>query len=293
MSRAPLPPGVISFTDHMTSAELLAFALRVETWGYDSLWVPELYGREPLATCGYLLAHTTRLKIATGVAVLYARDALTAAQGRRTLGELGEGRFMMGLGVSHPDLIAPRGLVWVPPVELATRYLQAMEKADLMSPAPARPVPTFLAGHGPKLLRVAAEHADGSHMYLVTPERARLGREILGETKQLRVCLLSCLCDDPAAALAALRRTLAFYIQLPAYHRQWAQSGFEPGDWSDGGSDRLVDHLFAWGSREQIEARMVDYYAAGADQVILAPIPPREGASPPDEALLEAMAPAR
>ncbi len=292
MTQSTLPLGVITFTDAMRGPELLAFAERLEAWGYDSLWIPELYGREPIATCGYLLAKTTRLKLATGVAILYARGALTAAQARRTLGEFGEGRFLMGLGVSHPDLIAPRGVAWEPPVELATRYLEAMEKADCTGPAPARPVPTFLAAHGPKLLRVAAEHADGAHMYLVTPERTRLGREILGEAKELRVCLLTCLCDDPEVARAALRRTLAFYIHFPAYHRQWAQSGFDASDWQDGGSDRLVDHLFAWGDRERIAARVEEHLAAGANQVLLSGVPPEPGAVGPDLALLETMAPA-
>ncbi len=61
MSRPTLPLGVITFTDTMRRPELLDFAARLETWGYDSLWIPELFGREPIATCGFLLARTTRL----------------------------------------------------------------------------------------------------------------------------------------------------------------------------------------------------------------------------------------
>ncbi len=288
-----LPLGVITFTDTMTRQAMSSFALELEDLGYESLWIPELFGREPIATCGYLLAQTSRLKIATGIAVLYARGAYTAGQARHTLGELGGGRFLMGLGVSHPDLVAPRDVAWEPPVEKAIAYLQAMEKVEPQSPAPAERVPTLLAAHGPKLLRVAAEYADGAHMYLVTPERVRLGREILGPEKQLRACVLSCMCDDLERARATARKMLAFYIRFPAYHRQWRQSGFDESDWQGAGSDRLVDHIFALGSRDALLERYAEYIEAGANQVLVSTVSPREDVTGPDLEALRALAPGK
>jgi len=288
---AKLPLGVLAFNDGLSGTELVRFASQLEEWGYESFWIPEVFGREPLATAGYLLARTARIRIATGIAVIWVRDPVAMAQARRTLAELAEGRFALGIGVSHPALVEPRGHTWSPPVERLEQYLDAMEKAELQSPAPAQPAPLYLAAHGPKLLQVARERCDGAFLYLVPPERARFARERLGTDKELRVVLISCLCEDADTGRRAARRALSFYLGFPAYHRMWRALGYEPADWESGGSDRLVDALIAWGGRERIGARIRAHLEAGADQVLLYPLAPadRGPAMPMD--LLEALAP--
>src|SRR5215470_16564254 len=172
--------GLLCSTDHLAAPQLAELAVELERLGFDALWLPELLGREPIATAGWLIAKTTRIGVGTGIANVYARDAMAAAQARRTLAELSGGRFTLGLGVSHPPIAAMRGHDWTPPVTKVRHYLDALERAQVQSPAPAAPAPVVLAGHGPKLLRLAAERADGSHTYLVTPEHSKSARAILG-----------------------------------------------------------------------------------------------------------------
>lgn len=264
--------GLLAFTDHLPARDLAAIAQELEAWGYDSLWIPEIFGREPFATAGYLAARTTRIGLATGIANVYARDAVAAAQGRLTLAELSDGRFTLGLGVSHPPIAAARGHAWVAPVAKLRAYLDAMAAAQMQTPGAPVAAPVVIAGHGPKLLALAAERADGAHTYLVTPEHTRRARAILGPAKSLRVVLPMLGEPDRARALEAARAALALYLPFAAYHRVWGALGFDASDWSGRMSDRLIDAVTACGTPERIRARAQEYLDAGASHVVLSPI---------------------
>lgn len=284
-------PSVIFFTDGLDARALEDFALRLEELGYESLWVPEFFGREPFSTVSFLLARTTRLKIATGIANVYARNALVAAQVRQTLGELSAGRFVLGLGVSHPPMAEAHGLEWVPPVRKMREYLDTLDNTKVASPEPAVPAPIWLAAHGPGLLRLAAARADGANTYLMPPPHTQQARELLGPDKRLNVVVPSCLCEDENLARRIGRKALSIYLPLPAYQRQWQQWGFTAADLEDGGSDRLVDGLIAWGDEAKIRERMDEHLAAGASHIAVSPLNP-EGQGPrPHWKLLEALAP--
>ena len=98
--------GVWAWLDHLSAPEAAAFARQLEEWGYGALWIPEAVGRDPFALIGYLSARTERLVLATGIASIYARDALTMRAVRETLGEASQGRFVLGLGVSHAPMVS-------------------------------------------------------------------------------------------------------------------------------------------------------------------------------------------
>ena len=121
--------GLLCSTDHLAAPQLAELAQELERIGFESLWLPELLGREPIATAGWVIAKTTRIGVGTGIANVYARDALAAAQARRTLAELSGGRFTLGLGVSHPPIAAMRGHDWLPPVRKVRAYLDAIARA--------------------------------------------------------------------------------------------------------------------------------------------------------------------
>src|ERR1051326_5775944 len=97
--------GVWFFLDAMKAPDSAAFAQNVERLGYSALWIPEAAGREPFAHGGFLLANTKTLILATGIANIWARDPLAMAAASRTLAELSEGRFVLGIGVSHGPLV--------------------------------------------------------------------------------------------------------------------------------------------------------------------------------------------
>ena len=97
--------GVWAATDGLSAPDTAAFARRVEAWGYGALWFPEAVGREAFSASAWLLANTSKLIIASGIANIYARDACSAAAARQGLCEQSGGRFLLGLGVSHIPLV--------------------------------------------------------------------------------------------------------------------------------------------------------------------------------------------
>src|SRR5262249_17849353 len=158
--------GVWTWLDALPAAEAAAFAQRVESWGYSALWIPEAVGREPFALVGFLAAHTRRLVLATGIANIYARDALATRSGQLTLAELSGGRFLLGLGVSHAPLVkGVRGHDYQGPIGTMRAYLEAMQRAPYAGPKPAEAPPLVLAALRRRMLELSAELAQGAHPY--------------------------------------------------------------------------------------------------------------------------------
>ena len=283
-------PSLITYTDGMAVDELDAFARRLESQGYESLWVTEFTGRDPYTTAAHLLARTERLKIATGIANVYAHDAIVAAQNRQTLAELSGGRFVLGLGVSHPPMAAMHGIPWVAPYPKVRDYLDAMDATRVDSPPPKEPAPIWLAANGPKLLGLVADRLDGANTYLVPPAHTKRAREILGPDKRLTIVLPCCLTEDAALARKIARAALSIYMPLPAYRNEWARWGYEPADWADGGSDRLIDMIVAWGDEAAIRDRIAEYEDAGASHFAISAYHPSPQGARADWSLVEALA---
>lgn len=271
---------LLQWTEGTTGAALVENVKRLESLGYHELWLPEIFGREPFATAGFLLAHTTRLRISAGIANVYVRDADCAAQGANTLAELSGGRFSLGLGVSHPVLIEPRGHQWQAPVPKMRGYLERLRLAPLESPRATTPAPTIIAGHGAGLIKVARDLADGSFLFLQPLEAMRMARAILGPDKEIHAAVRCVLDADPVRARDLARRACAFYIGLPAYHARWGELGFTTADWATGGSDRLIDAICPWGDAATLRARLAEFAAAGASHVVLYPCNPDETYTP-------------
>jgi len=288
---------LIQWTEGTGGADLVDATRRLEALGYRELWLPEIFGREPFSTAGYLLAKTDRIRVSSGIANIYAHDADSSAQAANGLSEFSGGRFSLGLGVSHPVLVEPRGHTWVKPVAKMGAYLDRLAVAPIESPRAEVAAPVIVAGHGPLLMRLAAEKSDGSFLFLQSVETVRRAREILGPDKQLHVAVRCVLDENPVSARALARRACAFYMSLVAYHKVWSGLGYDEQDWVEG-SDRLIDAICAWGSVAQLKARMDEYHAAGATHITLYPCHPDEDYRP-DSALskrwhwelLEAMAP--
>ncbi len=261
--------GVFSFTDMLTPVQLTELAQRTEHLGYAALWYPEVLGYESFALGSFLLTQTTRLVIASGIANMYARDATAAKQGQHTLAKLSGGRFLLGLGVSHVPLVEEaRGHQYRPPVATMRAYLEAMDSAlYLAAPPPVEPV-RVLAALGPRMLALAAEKAAGAHPYFVPPEHTARAREVLGPDRLLAPEQAVVLETDPARARELARKHMSIYIGLPNYANNLRRLGWSDGDMSaDGGSDRLVDAIVAWGDVDAIVRRVGEHLQAGADHV--------------------------
>jgi probable F420-dependent oxidoreductase len=241
----------------------------LEELGWGSLWSWEVFGREALTNAGLLLGATRQLVVGTGIANIWARDPVAMAAAQRTLAEAYPGRFVLGIGVSHAPIVDARGHRYERPLERMRAYLDAMDAAPWQGP-PLQEAPVrVLAALGPRMLELAAERSAGALTYHAAPEATAWARSILGSGPVLAVEQAVVVEQDPATARRIAREYLAFYFTLPNYVRAWERAGFEPGDFADGGSDRLVDAVVVWGSPGAIAERVDAHLEAGADHVCL------------------------
>jgi probable F420-dependent oxidoreductase len=230
--------------------------------------------------------------VATGIANIWARDAMTMAAGSKTLAEQSGGRFLLGLGVSHRPLVTGlRGHVYEKPLTTMRSYLEGMEAAPYASVAPSQPPPCVIGALHPKMLALAAEKTQGVHPYLVPPEHTASTRELIGPDAWICVEQKVLLEKDATRARDLARRSLAMYFGLPNYRRNLERFGYAAEDFENRGSDRLIDALVAWGDEKAIASRIQAHRDAGANHVCIQTLHP-QGLTLPDWNLLEVFAPA-
>jgi probable F420-dependent oxidoreductase len=284
--------GVWASMDGMSAREAVAFARRVEERGYRALWIPEGRGRNALVLSSWLLAHTQRLTVATGIANIYARDAVAMASGQCALAEQSDGRFLLGVGVSHrPNVEGVRGHAYGKPVATMRAYLQAMREAPYGAPQPADRPLTVVAALGPRMMALSGELADGAHPYNTGADHTAQARAILGPGKLLCPEVWVLLETDRTKARGAARQALSRYLQLENYVNGWRRQGFGADDLAGGGSDRFLDAMVAWGDEGAIRARIQQHWDAGADHVCIQPINSQGSREPNSERVLDLLAP--
>lgn len=244
-------------------------ARRLESLGFSTLWVGESFRREALTNAALLLAATDHLQVATGIASIWARDAQAMRAGQLTLAEAYPGRFLLGLGVSHVPLVNPRGHSYNRPYSAMREYLTLMSQAQYDAPRPAVEPLTVLAALGPRMLELAAKSADGAHPYFVPIAHTQQARAILGPGKLLCPEQAVVLEEDADRARSVARRHTGSYLRLPNYRHNLQRLGFSEAEMGDGGSDRLVDSVVAWGDVKRVAQRIRQHLDGGADHVAI------------------------
>jgi probable F420-dependent oxidoreductase len=272
--------GVWGHLDSLSVGAARAYTRRVDELGFGTLWVPETVGREPFTLLGVLAGETSSLLLGTSIVSIWGHDAQTTRMAAMTLQEATAGRFVLGLGVSHPHLAERlRGHTYERPFtrmrEFLAAYRSAVWKGPMAEGAPEPPI--LLAALRERMLRLSATDADGAFPYLVTAERVAWTRSVLdaaGADRRplLAVSMPAVLSTDATAARESARAYLAPYLRTPTYHASWALQGFEEADWQKPGSDRLVDAMVAWGEAEAMHARIGELVVAGADHVAVIPL---------------------
>lgn len=286
--------GVWASLDALSANDAAAFARRIEARGFKTLWMPESRGRNVLVNAAWMLANTTTLNIATGIANIYGRDAVSANAALQGLNEQSGGRFLLGLGVSHKPMVTGlRGHDYEKPVPAMRAYLEAMRDAPYAAPPPKEKSSIVIAALGPLMLKLAAEMADGAHPYCVTPEHTAEARKIIGPGKILAPEQMVMLETDPVRARAGARVALAPYIAMENYCANWRRLGFNQSDMADGGSDRLIDANVVWGDEAAIRQRIQAHWDAGADHVCIQSIHPSGERTVLDERIFDVLAPMR
>lgn len=239
-------------------------ARELERLGYGTLWFPN--SAAMFERAGELLAATSQLVVATGIASIWTHPAEQVAAAHHALTQAHPRRFLLGLGVSHAHLVDRRQPGrYSKPVEHMVAYLDALDAA----PTPVPPDERALAALGPRMLEIARARSAGAHPYLVTVEHTRRAREALGPGKLLAPEQAVVVSTDPAEARRLARIHLARYLQAPNYVNNWLRLGFTRDDLANGGSERLVDALVAWGDVDAIGERVAAHFAAGADHICL------------------------
>jgi probable F420-dependent oxidoreductase len=249
--------------------QIKAFVQTVEHLGYDTLWYPESRGYESLSVAGFMLGHTTKLKLGSSIASIYARDAFTARRGLLSLQALYGDRFILGLGVSHlPMVEGIRGHKYEKPVPAMRAYLEGIAKGEAGSDA----WPIAIAALGPLMLKLAASHTRGALPYNTTPQHTAQAARILGPGKWLVAEQKVTLETDPARARALGRKELSRYMTLDNYRNNWLRLGFSESELANGGSDRFIDAMVLWGGKAKVREGLRAHFAAGATQVCIQPV---------------------
>ncbi len=255
-------------------------AAELEELGYPMVWVPEAVGREPFVNCSLLLGATTSLVVGTGIASIWGRDAMSMATGQLSLSEAHPDRFVLGIGVSHQPMVDMiRGHSYDKPLATMSAYLDAMDRAIYVSPRPESTT-RVLAALGPKMLALSAAKGQGAHPYFVPVEHTAFARGVLGTGPLLCPEQAVVLSTDAEVARAAARQHMSTYLGLPNYTNNLRRLGWTDADLGDGGSDRLVDAIVAWGDEDAIVARVRAHLDAGADHVAVQVLDPSPAALP-------------
>ncbi|QQW34427.1 LLM class F420-dependent oxidoreductase [Mycobacterium marinum] len=231
---------------------------QIESLGYGAAWI----GASPDADLAWVepaLEQTTSLQLATGIVNIWSAPADEVAASYRRIESAHPGRFLLGVGVGHPEHTQE----YQKPYDALVAYLDDLDKA--MVPDSRR----VLAALGPRMLRLAAQRSAGAHPYLTTPEHTGTARQLVGNTVFLAPEHKVVLTTDAAQARAVGRKFIDFYLGLSNYVNNWLKLGFTEDDVRKPGSDRLIDALVAYGTPDQIARRLGEHLEAGADHVAI------------------------
>ena len=261
--------GVWYSMDKLAGAQIPPFLATVERLNYNALWYPESRGFESMSLASFMLAHTSKLKIGSSIASIYARDAFTARRGMVSLNALYGNRFILGLGVSHVPMVEGiRGHSYAKPVPAMRAYLGGITKDQ----PGAEEWPIALAALGPLMLKLSGERTRGALPYNTTPEHTARAAKILGPGKWLAVEQKVCVETDIAKARTIGRKELARYMVLDNYRNCWLGLGFTEADLANGGSDRFIDAMVLSGDAAAVKQKLRAHFSAGATHVCIQPL---------------------
>ena len=287
-------------------SQLGDLAREVEEAGFSAVCMPEATNDGLM--CCYLMAKATRrIRLITWIVNVYFRQPPLCAAASVMVQEASEGRFTLGLGVSHRPMMEAMAIEMGNAREKLRSYTVAVRKifnGESGLPFPFRkpkpPIPIYYGALALETARLAGELADGTEFYMCPPERMRQLADAARQSAKshgrnpadiaITVGLPTFVHDDLQPAYAAARQNLAFYPTLPFYNRQMTRSGFaaeaqaaaeaaKRGDqkaMAAALSDRFIDAVGLMGPPSRCLERLGAYREAGAELPIIAPNPINE-----------------
>ncbi len=240
-----------------TVDDFVAFAKRLETLGFDSLWMAQIFGIDAIATLGFAGRETERIELGTAVVPTYPRHPVVMAQNALTTNAVSGGRFALGIGLSHKMVIEPMfGYSFDRPAQHMRDYLEALNpllRGEVARPksdnyqfnaqlsVPGVPAPSVLvAALGERMLKLTGELADGTITWMCGPRTLdehiggtlRAAASAAGRPEPRVVAGLPVvLTDRPAEARETIAKQLEIYGQLPSYRSMLDREGYDgPAD---------------------------------------------------------------
>ena len=253
----------VTFTEAPTVHAQRDAVERLESAGYPCTWTNEVFGKDALVQLALLLGATRRMTFGTGVANVWVREPQTLAAAAAQLAQAHPGRFVLGLGVGHPQQAQTAGRDYGPPLDTMRDYQRRMGEAT-WPPVPDADYPRIVAANGPKMLQLAAETADGALPAGLPAAHTAMARQVLGPDKLLVVGLSVVVDADPDRARETARATVAASLSSPAYAKIVVGLGYSADT-----DDRLVDAVVGHGRPDAVANLVRAHLEAGADHVMV------------------------
>ncbi|MDQ3225812.1 MAG: LLM class flavin-dependent oxidoreductase [Chloroflexota bacterium] len=277
-----------------SAAETQAIAREAEEAGFDAIFAAEV-NNDVMATAQLMGATTSRIQVGTWIANIYLRHSYTCAQGAALIGDATDGRFVLGLGVSHQPINQALGIAMPHPLATLRQYTTAV-RGWLRGEGPAthlpqrpspQPVPLYVAALGQQAVELGGELADGIMPLFWSAERVAQSKAWLARGRDkapdlgpvdLTLGIPTFVGDDLEALRELARQNLVLYTALPFFQRMFREMGFadeaalmERGDGIRGLSDRLLDAICLLGPRDRCQEQLTAFRTAGVDLPILYP----------------------
>jgi len=276
--------------------EIQAIAREAEEAGFDALFAAEV-NNDVMATAQLMGAATRRIQVGTWIANIYVRHSYACARGAALIADATDGRFVLGLGVSHPPVNKALGIDMGDAPSALRRYVTAV-RSWLKGEGPAthlpqkptvRPVPLYVAAVTSRTVELASELGDGIMPFLWSAERVKKSKTWIdrGRAKasglgkvDVTLGLPTFIGDDVKAMREAARANLGLYTTFPFFQRLFRASGFGPeADQMEKGvggpslSDRILDAVCLTGPMTRCREQLAAFRNAGVDlPILVAPI---------------------
>ena len=232
---------VIPYWNDITKDEIIEFAQLAEGLGYDSIWVPEMWGRDAFSILSLIALNTKRIRLGAGIVSVFSRTPAIIAQTTATLDEFSEGRIILGLGTSGPLVIENwHGVKFDQPLRRTREYVEIIRmivsgqrvnyEGEIFKLTnfslqfkPFREfIPIYIASIGPKNVRLTGEIGDGWIPFLVpieyytqTEDYLRAGAEKGGRVfDSIEVCpyIPALVSDEEDASRRLIKEYIAYYV---------------------------------------------------------------------------------
>jgi probable F420-dependent oxidoreductase len=221
-------------------------------------------GSPSIAQTRPFLEASRTLTVATGILNIWKHEPAEVAAGHAELTRAFPGRFVLGIGVGHPEATSD----YTHPLRAMREFFDGLDAAE----PPVPPDERIAAALGPKMLDVAAARSLGTHPYFVTPEHTRFARDRIGPDAVVAPEVAIVVEPDPEEGRRLAREYAARYLELTNYTRNLLRFGFTEDDIADGGSDRLIDAVIPHGPAGAIAEAVRAHLEAGADHVCVQPL---------------------